>query len=283
MICTLCETELGTKNIAVLGCGHTFHLSCILKNVNQYSISCHTCNMDKGMLCDLGDDRIVSMNAELVAKCRKRQLQPLKEKSLFARINDVLSPLTPKINTFLEHIYHNKSLDIIKNAGFTPDDAIRERIQWSTLSKTYTADAVIKFGFTWEHMIQMGICPPEISNFSWTQQKHILKLEASKMLQMRMTISELASLRYTTHQLLELKFDWQTLTNMGANVETWNMFQFEIADLKRYWKPTMSQWVAGGFYDKERLQRAGWPLQEALETLPNMTQRCKGRTLRLAF
>lgn len=283
MLCTLCETECGSKNIAVLNCGHTFHLSCILKNASQYSITCHTCNQDNGMMCDLGDDRNISMNAELVAKCRKRQLQPTKPKTFLSRINDVLSPLTPKIDTFLEHVLHNKNLDIIKNAGFGPEDAIRERLQWSTLSKTYSSDALLKFGFTWDHMIKMGIRPPEISKFSWSQQIHTLKIDAAKMLQMRMTISELASLRYTTHQLLELKFDWQTLTNMGANVETWNMFQFEIQDLKRYWKPTMSQWVAGGFYDKERLQRAGWPIEEALQTLPNMTQRCSGRTLRLNF
>lgn len=132
-------------------------------------------------------------------------------------------------------------------------------------------------------MVQLGIRPAEVSHFTWTQQIHSLKLDASKMLQIRMTISELAALRYTTHQLLQLGFDWQTLTNMGANVETWKPFQFELTDLKRYWKPSMSQWVAGGFYDRERLQKAGWPIESALETLPSMTQRCKGRTLRLAF
>tara|TARA_B110000858_G_scaffold138893_1_gene157731 strand:- start:149 stop:1000 length:852 start_codon:yes stop_codon:yes gene_type:complete len=283
MHCSICEKECGIKNIAILNCNHTFHLSCFLKNVEQYSVNCPMCNQDTGMLCDLGDDRNTAMNAELVARCRKRQLQPSKNKTIFARINDVLSPLTPKIDTFLDNVIHNKKLSIIKMNGFCPEDAIRERIQWSILSKTYPTDELINFGFTWDHMIKLGIRPPEISKFTWTQQSHILKLNAAKMLQMHMTISELASLRYTTHQLLELKFDWQTLTNMGANVETWNMFKFEIKDLKRYWKPTMSQWVSGGFYDKERLQRSGWPIDEALETLPNMTQRCSGRTLRLAF
>lgn len=284
MLCSLCESECDAhKNVAIFDCGHAFHLSCVLKNAAQYSVVCHTCKPDPGSLGDLGDDRNVAMSADTVARCRQRQLQPVQQKNLFTHVRNYLSPLTPQITSFFDRVIHNKSLDVIKRTGFGPQDAIRERVPWSSLAKTYTPDALLKFGFDWSHMVQLGIRPAEVSHFTWTQQIHSLKLDASKMLQIRMTISELAALRYTTHQLLQLGFDWQTLTNMGANVETWKPFQFELTDLKRYWKPSMSQWVAGGFYDRERLQKAGWPIESALETLPSMTQRCKGRTLRLAF
>mgnify|MGYP006100291247 CR=1 FL=1 len=283
MSCTLCESDIGPKNRAVLDCGHTFHLSCVLKNAQQFTVICATCDTDKGLMCDLGDDRTVAMKADLVAKCRKRQLQPVQSKTLLTHLADILSPLTPKMETFHEYTLHNKSLDLIQRMGFVPDDAIRERLPWSSLARTYAPDTLLKFGFTWEHMVKMGIRPADVSRFSWTQQIHSLQLNATKLLQLHMTISELAALQYSTHQLLELDFDWPTLTNMGGNVETWSLFRFELSDLKRYWNPTMSQWVAGGFYDKGRLQRAGWVIETVLETLPTMTQRCNGRTLRLAF
>ena len=103
------------------------------------------------------------------------------------------------------------------------------------------------------------------------------------MLQMRLTITELANARYTTHQLVELGFTWSVLAQMGANVDTWLRFNFSIEDIKRYWTPTLSQWVNAGFYDKKRVQQAGWPMEGILDSLPTMSERCNGRVLRLAF
>ena len=103
------------------------------------------------------------------------------------------------------------------------------------------------------------------------------------MLQMRLTLTELADMHYTTHQLIELGFTWPIMATMGANVDTWKRFDFELEDIKRYWTPSLSQWVAAGFYDKERVQRAGWPMVDIIDSLPPMSARCSGRVLRLAF
>jgi hypothetical protein len=45
----------------------------------------------------------------------------------------------------------------------------------------------------------------------------------------------------------------------------------------------LSQLVSSGFYDKERVQQAGWPIDDILQQLPVMTERISGRSLRLAF
>jgi len=100
---------------------------------------------------------------------------------------------------------------------------------------------------------------------------------------MKMSIAELAALKYTTHQLVELGFTWSILANVGANVETWRLFGFRLEDLKRYWQPSLTQWVSSGFYDKDRLSHAGWDMEDVLKTLPNVTSRNSGRMLRLAF
>ena len=100
---------------------------------------------------------------------------------------------------------------------------------------------------------------------------------------MRITVTELANLKYTTHQLVDLGFTWAILSQLGANVNTWRNFKYDIADIKRYWSPTLSQWVSAGFYDKDRVQQAGWPIDDILQHLPVMTERASGRSLRLAF
>ena len=255
----------------------------MLHHATHFHTSCPDCCTESNRLPDLGTDRQVALAADIQSKVQQRQLQPNIEPNTLQKLARMLSPLTPHAVTFQEHMRHNKKLSIIRQAGFCARDAVQEGIRWSEVVARYTPRDILDFGFTWEHMVSMGIRPSDIQTFTWSQQKHTLELNATKLLQIRMTITELASLQYSTHQLIELGFDWPTLARMGANVDTWPLFKYELADLKRYWSPTISQWVAAGFYDKERVARSGWPMEEVLEILPAMTQRSAGRSLRLAF
>ena len=132
-------------------------------------------------------------------------------------------------------------------------------------------------------MLEMGITPKDIQIFSWPQQKRQLKLDARKILQTNINLTELADLKYTTHQLLELGFDWNVLSQMGASVDNWRIFGFTLEDIKQYWNPSLTDLVSAGFYDKDRIGLAGWDLNDVLKTLPNMTDRSSGRVLRLEF
>jgi hypothetical protein len=147
----------------------------------------------------------------------------------------------------------------------------------------YESKDILDFGFKWNQMVTLGVLPTHLAHFTWTQQLHKLKLNVEKMLKMRLTITELADMKYTTHQLVELGFTWPVLASMGANADTWKRFGFELEDIKRYWQPSLSQWVAAGFYDKDRVKQAGWPMDSILDSLPSMDQRASGRVLRLAF
>jgi hypothetical protein len=223
------------------------------------------------------------MSADIEAKIKERQLKPHEPLSFLQRMTAVISPLTPKASTFLDHVHHNNKLSVIRSHGFGPADAVQERIPWGKIHARYSGSDILEFGFEWQHMVDMGIVPTQLSKFTWTQQQHKLKLNAEALLAIRMTVSELARLKYTSHQLVDLGFDWTVLTRMGATVDTWKQFKLSITDIKRYWSPTVSQWVAAGFYDKARLERAGWDIEDVVEALPVMTERCSGRVLRLAF
>lgn len=282
-LCSICEDAVGASNTAVFECGHTFHLSCVLHHATHFHSVCPDCAAQANRLPDLGTDRQVALAADIQSKIQQRQLRPAVEASTLQKLARIISPLTPRAVTFQEHMRHNKKLSMVRQAGFRARDAVQEGIQWSEVAARYGPRDILDFGFRWEDMVSMGIRPSDVRAFSWTQQKHVLALNAAKLLQIRMTITELASMQYSTHQLVELGFDWPTLARMGANVDTWPLFKFELSDLKRYWSPTISQWVAAGFYDKDRVARSGWPMETVLELLPAMTQRSKGRSLRLTF
>ena len=279
--CTLCSAVIGSNNKAVFQCGHVFHLDCVLQL--PYSTTCSTCNPPTDLLPDFGADRAVAMAADVASRIEQHRLKNTQPLTLLQNIGRILTPLTPKAHTLRDNIKHHKKLSVIRNLGFGPDDAVRERIPWSEVHSTYSGKDILDFGFTWDHMVDMGILPTHLNAFTWTQLKHQLKLDAKKMLQMRITISELAALKLTTHQLVELGFTWPILTQMGANVSTWRNFKFDLIDIKRNWAPTLAQLVSAGFYDKERVQQAGWPIDDVLQHLPVMTERVSGRSLRLAF
>ena len=199
------------------------------------------------------------------------------------RLSRAITPLTPTATLFTDHMYHNKRLSCIAKLGFEAKDAVHERVKWSEIASRYTADDILEFGFRWNHMVSMGITPAELKKFSWSAQSRTLELDATKMMQMNMAINELAQMDYTAHQLLELGFEWQMLSNMGANVSTWVQFGFSLEDVKRYWSPTLTQLVSAGFYDKNRVLQAGWQMDDVLQALPNMDDRRSGRVLRLNF
>ena len=142
---------------------------------------------------------------------------------------------------------------------------------------------ILKFNFKWSHMVEMGITPTDVGLFSWQQQQRDLQLNVRKLLQTNISLSELADLKYTTHQLLEMGFDWNIMTQMGASVDSWRMFGFPLEDIKQYWNPSLTNLVTAGFYDKDRVKMAGWDMEDVLHSLPNMSDRSNGRVLRLAF
>jgi len=281
MNCNLCDSNILERNTATFDCGHCFHLSCVLSH--HYSTLCYTCNTDNQTLPNMGLDRQVAIRSGISSKIQQRQLKPIEMTSFMGKFHRLLSPLTPQATCFADHVYHNKKLSYISINGFAPSDAVQERITWSNISAQYTSADILEFGFAWTHMIGMGITPTQLKKFTWAQQKRNLELSAEKILQMKMSIAELAALKYTTHQLVELGFTWSILANVGANVETWRLFGFRLEDLKRYWQPSLTQWVSSGFYDKDRLSHAGWDMEDVLKTLPNVTSRNSGRMLRLAF
>lgn len=177
-LCTLCDQPLLSKNLAVFECGHQFHLTCVLSC--PHSSLCSKCTHVHELLPNIGTDRQVAMSADIVARLEQKSLKPARKWSVIERIARAVTPLTPKAQSFRDHMLHNKKLSKIREYGFVADDAVKERIRWSEICSKYKSKDIIDFGFTWNHMVEMGIVPTELGKFSWNQQQHKLQLDAQK-------------------------------------------------------------------------------------------------------
>lgn len=285
-LCTICHEKItGVKNIAVFDCGHKYHLSCSLNRASYFDTKCMLCSEvhNKSLKVDLGDDRETAMLAEIEAKIKRNRMQPKAPKSILFSMLSVLTPFRSSPNTFKDYLNCGYSLNELKKMGYTPRDGVEEKIPWKTMRKNVDIKQLLQFGFKWEDMVNMGIVSEHLKDFTWSQVRHTLGLNAKDILKLNITLDELADLNYTPQQLNDLGFTWDILSAMGANVKTMKSFNMSIEDVKTYFNPSLNQWLEAGFYNKDQLQKNDWNVESVSQVLPRMTGRVDGRTLRLAF
>lgn len=282
--CFLCYETIQEEegNVATYDCGHKVHLHCALQRATQMHTRCMQCSVDGEVTPDLGQDRQVAIEASTSLAIRKRQLKPPAAIGFWKRVWRYVTPFVPTPLTFSDYMHNKTSLDRLQRLGFTHKDALHEGVRWGALASKYTPSDLLLFGFTWDDMVQMGVQTKHLKEFTWAQLRHSLNLDARKLLNTDMTLSELAQLHLTAHQLSELGFNWDTLMSMGADVNTLKTLDLTFEDIKLLWNPPATQLNRCGFYDRKRLQKAGWDIETLLPQLPTM-ERTGGRQLRLAF
>ena len=287
--CSLCQLPIkisltsGARNKAIYDCGHVFHLSCVLTRATYNVTTCPKCSITKETFADLGDDRNIAISASIQSRIQRRKFKPKENEGFIHKISKIIKPFTPEPTDFKDYINMNYSLSTIRKLGFTPEDAVQENIKWGLLSKQYNSEHLLGFGFKWEHMLAMGIQINHFRNFSWTQIRHTLNVDANDMLKLNMNIVDLADLKYTPHQLTDLGFTWPIMTSLGANVHTLRFFNFKLDEIKTYWNPNVNQWIEAGFYDQKHVEEAGWNIETVKKVLPTSSYRTSGRMIRLNF
>jgi len=286
--CAICHAKFtkSATNLAIYDCGHTFHLSCVLKNAKLYNASCIICNgvQNLNLKPNLGDDRNIAIKSNIQARIKRRQMTPAVEPNWFMKLMSAISPFNSPPQTITDYIAAGYKLSDLTRDGFTPADCVQAKMQWSTLRKQYSMAHLLQFGFKWKEMTEMGIKSRNLNDFTWSQLKHGLGITANDLLKLNMNLQELADLEYSPHQLNDLGFNWDTFVAMGATVETLAAFKLTTQDIKTYFNPTVHQWQAAGFYDKNRLTKSGWSVDEVIRVLPQSSCRGgDGRQLRLTF
>ena len=153
---------------------------------------------------DLGENLSVSLST--VINARRQQTE---DKSFWSKTKHLFGKkeLPQLLST---------SLTTLKTQGFLPQDFIEYEIHWKNI--TYSPDALIDFGFTFNHMLTMGFQPQLFKNFEWRHYKQ-LQITADNMIQACVTIHDLNALELSPQQLHQLKWTWPKMVSIGGNKE----------------------------------------------------------------
>ncbi len=285
--CALCRETLPSDRsrpgIAVFSCGHAFHLSCVLTHAYNYRTSCPTCEIAKDLAPNLGGDRCIAQSANAAAARRRRLLYPTAPQSTGQRIWHAL--VGSSATTLTEHVRRGTKPDDLKRLGYGPDDLVAEEVPWSLLIQKYTPTEILNFGVRWSHAKRMNVRPSALKQFSWSQLRHSLNISAHDLLSIDVSLSDLAELAISPPHLVDMGFTWSSLESMGASVESLKPLAISINDIKTYFKPNARQFERAGFYDRQRLLKAGYNADKVASVLPEIGWRSNGRVRRtnLAF
>lgn len=250
MNCILCDQPIVMKdrirpNVATFECGHHFHLTCVLHHSRaKLTTECFKCKPVKTTTFpNLSHDRILAMESLI-------QARQTKAKTTKGWFNFGTSSLKGMVS-------NGSSLNSIALKGYSPEDFVEESIGWRQLSKVYTADALMEFGFKWNHLLTMGFEPRDFKFVPWHHIKDTLNLKASDILQTSINLRELAALDLELYQLQELGFAWSDFVKMGGNSRTLKLLTDNMDDLITYFNPTQEQLFTAGFTE-EKVIKEKW-------------------------
>lgn len=152
------------------------------------------------MTVDLGTTQLNAMNAII----RARRV-PQKELTLWQKATSMFQQ---------SDLAAHKSLSTLELQGFLPQDFVEQGIEWESLK--HSTDAVIDFGFRWDHMLAMNFQPHHFKEMEW---RHLQKLGigAREMMQTCLSIHDLVALKLTPQQLHQMGWTWDHITAIGGN------------------------------------------------------------------
>ncbi len=253
--CTLCNESLVISgnirpNCASFECGHEFHLNCTLSYSKQrLSNTCPTCTTTTSHpFANMGEDRLLSMQALIDSR---RRTANLSEETSGGLLGGWFKKSPASLTAMVKS---GKSLHALKLDGYLPEDFVEEGVSWAKLGKVYTMDALVDFGFTYEHMKRMGFSTDDFKKLKLYQLKD-LGITAEDMMKTEISIRQLAELNIPLHELHAMGFKWQDLCGMGGNVETLRAFTDDLSDLKTYFEP--DSWIDAGF-TPENMKKYEW-------------------------
>ncbi len=259
MNCILCDQPIVMKdrirpNVATFECGHHFHLSCVLHHSrDKLTTDCFKCKPVKTTsFPNLSHDRILAMETLIQARQNKAKTT----KGWFGFSSSSLKGM----------VSSGSSLNSIALKGYTPEDFIEESITWKQMSRVYTADALMDFGFQWNHLIMMGFEPKDFKKIPWHHIKDTLNLSASDILQTSINLRELGNLELELYQLEELGFTWSDFVKMGGNSRSLKLLTDSVDDLITYFNPSKEQLFQAGFTE-EKVIKEKWKSEVKIKTV----------------
>lgn len=176
---------------------------------------------DEPLQPDLGNDRLLSIAA--VVSARRNARKDETKAGFFQRIIGSKNISSDRLKQYL-----HSNLTSLKMNGILPMDFVEQQVSFQSLR--HSVDSMIDFGFTWDHMMRMGLNAEGLQKFQFHHFKQ-LKIKSNDILNTCPSIHDILSLQMTPQQLHELGFTWTQLEEIGANED---ILPFNKRDINVY-------------------------------------------------
>lgn len=170
---------------------------------------------------DLGEDRLLAIAAVVSARRDARKTEP---SGFFNRIMSSKSVTADRLKSYLR-----SNLTSLKLKGILPQDFVEQQVTFQELAH-HSVDAMIDFGFSWDHFMRMGLDAAGLQRFEF---RHLKTLRACSkdILNAGPTIHDLLAMQMSPQQLHELGFRWHDLKAIGADDD---VLPFSARDIDIY-------------------------------------------------
>ena len=160
--------------------------------------------------------------------------------------------------TFKAFVSAGTPLTSASNYGFSPLDALRERISWTMLRKKYTVKDIVSWGMTFQTAVKVGLKPAHLGGDKGYEVVRDMGATEEEVKEFLFNFEALKSSGFTPKTLKTAGFTMHDLVEAGCSAK--NMRQLEGFDIKSIvlnFRPTAEDWLAAGF-DDENVKAGGW-------------------------
>lgn len=151
------------------------------------------------------------------------------------------------------------SLRELKDKGITPAMMVAAGATWSPLQKKHGAQALIEFGFRWPLMKASGFKGSDLRNLRYDQ-ICALGLTAHRIMECKVSPSDLSSLKLTPDELLELGWSNELFAKIGISMTNMIDFGFPLTTWKNQFD--VHDFSSLGFTNYADCARAGWRVSD---------------------
>lgn len=195
----------------------------------------------QNLAIDLGEDQRAAVQALMEARQARRARYP-DDASFLSRASSLFSG--GRQTDLCAVVDRATNLSKLARSGVLPADIVQTPgMSYKRLANAYSIPALVDYGFTWSHLLQLGIDVDDLHSVT-SDEFRLLRVTAQELLRdLPLTGEDLVSMKLKPHVLRELKFNFDHFLALKLKTEQLcgSAGMMSVDDLHTYFQPTQSQ------------------------------------------
>ena len=186
---------------------------------------------------DLGKCQQTALRALIEARAAQRTACADSE-GFLARASSLFSSQKQSLATMVDR---KTPLSKLSRMGVVPADLVQtQSMSYRRLRAAYDLPSLVDFGFTWQHLLQLGFDVDDLSQTGADDFRVLGVTAESLMRDMPLTGQDLVNLKLQPHVLRELKFNFNHFLKLELKQEQLSSMM-SASDMNTYFAPTKQQ------------------------------------------